>query len=226
MTAIHLKVGKVGEISLKENTNLGRGENIDRLLPPLLDHPLQTHKRSKRSKRSKQSHKRKRKWSMLSSSSYSSNHSVNDYGRYKRTRQSPQVAEVPTTLQSVGTINESPILQSDNVAQHSAKDTSSESEQEIWSFDRAINEVFRLLPQELCPKPTKEQTPAKPLLGIENLMVTCDMSQQAANLQTLGPIVVAQKVVVGGEGRGLRKIEPLMLKEDWQPSKPTVRLLR
>ena len=36
-----------------------------------------------------------------------------------------------------------------------------------------------------------------------------DMSQQAANLQTLGPIVVAQKVV-GGQ----KKIEPLTPKED------------
>ena len=35
-----------------------------------------------------------------------------------------------------------------------------------------------------------------------------DMSQQAADLHTLGPIVVAQKVV------GPRKTEPLMLKED------------
>ena len=33
----------------------------------------------------------------------------------------------------------------------------------------AINEVFRLLPQELCPRPTEEQTPAKPLSGIEHL---------------------------------------------------------
>ena len=35
-----------------------------------------------------------------------------------------------------------------------------------------------------------------------------DMSQQAANLHTLGPIVVAQKVV------GVRKIEPLTPRED------------
>ena len=48
------------------------------------------------------------------------------------------------------------------------------------------------------------------------------MSQQAANLQNLGLIVVAQKVVigggwgqgVGGGGGGGRKTEPLMLKED------------
>ena len=98
--------------------------------------------------------RKRRQW--MSSSSSSSDHLVNDYGRYKRTRQSLQVAEVPTTLQPAGTTNEIPILQSDNVAQHYAKDTGSESEQEIWSFDRAINEVFRLLPQELCPKQTEE----------------------------------------------------------------------
>ena len=41
---------------------------------------------------------------------------------------------------------------------------------ETWSFDRTINEVFRLLPPELCPRPTEEHTPAKPLSGIEHLM--------------------------------------------------------
>ena len=39
-----------------------------------------------------------------------------------------------------------------------------------WSFDRAINELFRLLPPELCPKTTQEKTPSKPLSGIELLM--------------------------------------------------------
>ena len=110
MIGIHLRLGEVEEISLKENTNLGRVEDIDRLFPPLLDHPLQIHKRSKRWKRSKQSHKRRRRRSTPSSSSSSSMHSVNDYGRYKRTRQSPQVAEVPTTLQPSGAINETPTL--------------------------------------------------------------------------------------------------------------------
>ena len=52
--------------------------------------------------------------------------------------------------------------------QCSTKD--SESEIETWSFDRAINEVFRLLPPELCPRLTKEHTPAKPLSSIEHLM--------------------------------------------------------
>ena len=60
-------------------------------------------------------------------------------------------------------------IHSDNVVQQ-RKDSGSESNSETWSFDRAINEVFRLLPDELCPKPTKENTPTKPLSGIEHLM--------------------------------------------------------
>ena len=38
----------------------------------------------------------------IDSSSSSSSHSLNDYGRYKRTRKSPQIADVPTTLQPLG----------------------------------------------------------------------------------------------------------------------------
>ena len=74
---------------------------------------------------------------------------------------SPQVVDVPATLQPARTIDKTPMIHSDNVVQQTSKDTSSESEAEIWSFDRAINEVFRLLPQELYPKPTEEHTPAK-----------------------------------------------------------------
>ena len=103
----------------------------------------------------------------MSSSSSSSSH---DYGRYKRTRQTSQVAEVPTTPQPDRTIEQTPIIHSENVVQQSSRDTGSDSESETWSFVRAINEVFRLLPQELCPKPTEENTPAKPLSGIEHLM--------------------------------------------------------
>ena len=91
---------------------------------------------------------------------------MNDYGRYKRTRQSPQVADLPSMLQPVRTIDETSNIHSDNVVQQISKDIGSESEVEIWSFDRAINEVFRLLLQELCPKPSEEHTPAKPLSGI------------------------------------------------------------
>ena len=84
----------------------------------------------------------------MSSSSSSSSH---DYGRYKRSRQSPQDAEVPTMPQPDRTVEQTPIIHSKNVVQQSSRDTGSDSESETWSFDRAINEVFRLLPQELCP---------------------------------------------------------------------------
>ena len=62
------------------------------------------------------------------------------------------------------------IPQPQQTLQRSAKDSGSDSELETWSFDRAINEVFRLLPLELFPRPTEEHAPAKPLSGIEHLM--------------------------------------------------------
>ena len=68
------------------------------------------------------------------------------------------------------TIDETPNIHYDNVVQQTSKDTGSKLKADIWSFDRAINEVFRLLPQELCPKSTEEHTSAKPLSGIEHLM--------------------------------------------------------
>ena len=67
-----------------------------------------------------------------------------DYGGYKRTRQSSQVAEVPTTLQPDRTIEQTPIIHSENVVQQTSRDTGSNSELDTWSFDRAISEVFRL----------------------------------------------------------------------------------
>ena len=92
---------------------------------------------------------------------------MNDYGRYKRSRQILQVAEAPHTLQPAEITN---VPQPEQITQHSTKESGSDLEHEIWSFDRAINEVFRLLPQELCPRPTEEHTPSKPLSGIEHLM--------------------------------------------------------
>ena len=56
------------------------------------------------------------------------------------------------------------------MVQQASNDSGSDSEVEAWSFDKAINEVFRLLPQGLCPKPLEKHTPAKPLSGIEQLM--------------------------------------------------------
>ena len=46
------------------------------------------------------------------------------------------------------TIDQAQVIHSDNVVQQ-LKDSGSESDLETWSFDRAINEVFRLLPQEM-----------------------------------------------------------------------------
>ena len=71
-------------------------------------------------------------------------------------------------MQAVRIMDRTLIIHSDNVGQQT-KDSGSESNSETWPFDRAINEVFRLLPEELCPKPTEENTPTKPLSGIEHL---------------------------------------------------------
>ena len=73
-------------------------------------------------------------------------------------------------LQPAEITNAPTIPQPDQTFQHSSKESGSDSEIETWSFDRAINEVFRLLPPELCPRPAEEHTPAKPLSGIEHLM--------------------------------------------------------
>ena len=59
------------------------------------------------------------------------------------------IVEVWITLQPERTIEQTPIIQSENVVQQSSRDTGSDSGSETRSFDRAINEVFRLLPQEL-----------------------------------------------------------------------------
>ena len=53
------------------------------------------------------------------------------------------------------TIDQTQVIHSDNVVQQ-PKDSGSESDSETWPFDRAINEVFRMLPQEICPRPTEE----------------------------------------------------------------------
>ena len=56
------------------------------------------------------------------------------------------------------------------MVQQFSKDSGSEPEIETWSFDKAIYEVFRLLPEEMCPKPSEDHTPSKPLPGMELLM--------------------------------------------------------
>lgn len=40
---------------------------------------------------------------------------------------------------------------------------------ETWSFDKAINEVIRLLPSDMCPRESEDNIPVKPLSGIERL---------------------------------------------------------
>ena len=106
---------------------------------------------------------------MTSSSSLSDNQS-HDYDRYKRRRHTPQAVETLVVLQPAEITNVPTISQPEYVIQCSTKDSGSETEMETWSFDRAINEVFRLLPLELCPSPSEEHTQAKPLSGIEHLM--------------------------------------------------------
>ena len=121
---------------------------------------LGSHKRSKKSKRSKHVHKKRRRRSMSPSSSSQSTQSENDFSRYKRVKITPQVAETPLPIQPAEPIHITPVnISPVNIAQNvtesipqTTKDSGSDSEAEIWSFDRAINEVFRLLPQELCPK--------------------------------------------------------------------------
>ena len=120
---------------------------------------------------------------MTPSSSSHTLQSDNDFGRYKRVRVSPQVAEAPIPIQPEEPVNINPVniqpanIQPVNTGQNVSenltqtnKDSDSDNETENRSFDRAINEVFRLLPEELCPKTQQEHTPAKPLSGIEQLM--------------------------------------------------------
>ena len=88
----------------------------------------------------------------------------------KRNRHTLQAIETLITLQPAEITNVQTIPQPELVIHRSTKDSGSDSEQETWSFDRAINEVFRLLPLELYPRPTKEHVPVKPLSDIEHLM--------------------------------------------------------
>ena len=85
--------------------------------------------------------------------------SVKNNGGYKRRRHpSPQVVEVQSTVQTARTVAETPNIHSDNVGQHFSKTSGTEPEVEAWSFDRAINEVFRQLPEQLYPKPFEDHT--------------------------------------------------------------------
>ena len=110
-----------------------------------------------------------------SSSSYTSQSQI-DIGRYKRAKKSPQDVQTPVPIQpeepSFNPVNTQLINIDEfhpNLPQKN-KQSDSETETEIWSFDRAINEVFRLLSAELCPKTQQDQAPSKPLSGIEHLI--------------------------------------------------------
>ena len=108
----------------------------------------------------------------MTPSSSNNSQSEIDFGRYKRARKSPQVAQTPVPIQPEETnfnpVNTQPINIIDqvhpNLSQEN-KQSDSETETEIWSFDRAINEVFRLLPAELCPKTQQEQAQLNLYLG-------------------------------------------------------------
>ena len=137
---------------------------------------LSSSRRKKNSKRSKHSHKKRRRRSMTPSSSSNSSQSQLDIGRYTRAHKSPQVVQTPSLIQpeetSFSQVTNQPINYDQiqpNLTQQN-KESDSETESEVWSFDRAINEVFRLLPPELCPKTQQDQAPLKPLSGIEQLM--------------------------------------------------------
>ena len=113
---------------------------------------------------------------MTPSSSSNTSQSQIDIGRYKRANKSPQVVQTPAPIQpeepSFNPVNTQPINIDEfhpNLPQTN-KESDSETETEIWSFDRAINEIFRLLPAELCPKTQQDQAPSKPLSGLEHLM--------------------------------------------------------
>ena len=127
---------------------------------------LSSSRRKKNSKRSKHSQKKRRRRSMTpSSSSSNTSQSQLDIGRYTRAHKSPQVVHTPTPIQpeepSFIPVNTQPINFDQfqpNLPQPN-KESDSETESEVWSFDHAINEVFWLLPPELCPKTQQDQAP-------------------------------------------------------------------
>ena len=113
--------------------------------------------------------------------------------------------KVQSTPQPVTIMDQTPIIHLDNVVQQQ-KDSGSDSDSETWSFGRAINEVFRLLPQELLPRPTEENTPNRPLSGIENLM-----ENRTSPLLTL-----PQSKLVEGTTKFIQsKVDSETLTKDW-----------
>ena len=147
----------------------------------------------------------------------SSPQSMKDYDRYQRQRHpSPQVVNVQTTQQPARVIEETPNIHSDNVLHQLSKDSGLESEQEAWSFDKATNEVFRLLPEEMCPKPSEDHTPSRSLSGIEQLMESC-----SAPLQ-----VLPQSKLIESTTKYIQdKLNTEKLGQDWTCPQQLVKLL-
>ena len=164
--------------------------------------------RKRKSKRSKHSHRKRRNTSSSSSSSVSDNQ-VHDYGRYQRSRYSPQAVQNPQVLQPEELSNVRTMTPEQTLLRPS-RDSGSDTEMETWTFDRAINEVFRLLPPELCPRSTKEHAPAKPLSGIEQLM----------ELQTIPLLILPQSKLIENTARFLQdKINMEKCGRDWDAHK-------
>ena len=94
-----------------------------------------------------------------------------------------------------------------------SRDSGSDTEMETWSFDREINEVFRLLPPELCLRSTKEHAPAKPLSGIEQLMES----------QSTPLLILPQSKLIENTARFLQdKIDTEKCGRDWVCSQSSV----
>ena len=165
------------------------------------DQSKSTHKSKKRRRRRLSSTSSSLRYTSSSSLSDSQSH---DYGRYKRSRHSPQAAQNPSILQHAEITNVQTIPP-EQTLQHSTKDSGLDSEIETLSFDRAINEVFRLLPPELCPRPTKEDPPAKPLSGIKHLM----------ELRATPLLVLPQSKLVENTARFQNKIVTGKCGRDW-----------
>ena len=131
---------------------------------------LSSHKRCRKSKKSKHSHKKRRHRSLSSSYTYP----ITDYSRYQRLRHpSPQAVSIYTIVQPDRVTGESQNLKCDNSVLNLQR-TQDHFEQESWSFDKAMHEVFRFIPEEMCPRPSEDHTTSKPLSAM-NCLCSLDL---------------------------------------------------
>ena len=167
---------------------------------------LSSDSRKRKSRRSKHScKKRRRSYTSPSSSSSVSHSQVREYGRYQRNRYSPQAVQNPQVLQPEEVSNIQ-TMTPEQVIPRPSRDLGSDNKMQTWSFDREINEVFRLLPPELCPRQTEEHTPAKPLSGIEQLMES----------QSTPLMILPQSKLIGNTARFLQdQIDSEKRGKDW-----------